>query len=397
MLHGSLFISDLRIRWIREMTSPAGAGQGTIPLVVQLLGKADNVVHEDDSDDIKTLPTGVQLSFPRATHHDILRITGVDEAEPGQRYDVLRTAILDDLDTHRGPELEDDEKDAVAVVFALHGIRSGSGAWPERLRAVLDGQAVEARHTPMRVVTPSYGRMSAFNFAFTATRRKNLRWFRDQYTYYLARHRGKPLHFVGHSNGTYILGQTLRELPSMEFDRVYLAGSVLPKEFDWRDIAERQNRVERVINVCATRDAPVAFLCRILRWFGMRDVGVGGYEGFGTFPESGAQIRSIDGDHGAALDSAEDLNLVATYLRGDDGHVATRYHQQVEASNISPEGARASERFGQLSRLAPFLAWAILIAFVVAVIWSAAALSSIVPVVIAAILLVVGYVTAKVA
>lgn len=119
MLHGSLFISDLRIRWIREMTSPADAEQRQIPLVVQLLGKADNVVHEDDSDDIKTLPTGVQLPFPRATHHDILRITGVDEAEPGQRYRLLRKAILDDLDTSQRPAL--DGKEQAAGVERLIG------------------------------------------------------------------------------------------------------------------------------------------------------------------------------------------------------------------------------------------------------------------------------------
>ena len=35
-------------------------------------------------------------------------------------------------------------------------------------------------------------------------------------------------YFAGHSNGTYILGESLRRIPRMQFARIYIAASVLP-------------------------------------------------------------------------------------------------------------------------------------------------------------------------
>jgi pimeloyl-ACP methyl ester carboxylesterase len=383
MLYGSLFISDLRIRWIRELTSLGAAA----PVVVQVLGDKDEYVDADDSDDVKTLPKGVQLTLPGAAHEDILRTRdlGNREQEPGQRYRILRKAMLEDVDTTPGPVLEGKEAAAKAIVFALHGIRSSSGDWPTKLEKTLGKE--------MLVVIPSYGWMSAFNFALPFTRRENLRWFRDRYTYYFARHRDKDLHFVGHSNGTYLFGQTVKKLPAMEFGRVYLAGSVLPKEYDWR-VPVDEKQIERVINVCANHDEPVGFLCRILRFFGMRDVGVGGFEGFGDFPDGCKQVRHLAGDHGAAFDSEKDLKIVAAYLRGDDDQVETYYDAQVSKSK-SGKAKVAAQRFARRSRLAPYLSLLAVIALVALLVGLAAVTSAIIAGVVLLVLLLAVYIVLK--
>jgi len=86
---------------------------------------------------------------------------------------------------------------------------------------------------------------------------------------------------IGHSNNTYILGQSLRGLSSMKFKNVALAGSVLPRDFSWRELMSGNDpQVERLRNDCANTDWPVGFLCSGLRGLRRKDIGTGGYEGF---------------------------------------------------------------------------------------------------------------------
>jgi triacylglycerol esterase/lipase EstA (alpha/beta hydrolase family) len=344
MIAGSAFISDLRIRWIRATHAPGAQ----VPVVIQLLGEQDDLVGVDDSGDIQGSPTGVQKLLPGATHTDIVSVADQPGEPAGQRYAILRWAILDPtIDTAQSTagHLSDEEASANAIVFALHGIRCSGADWPERLKTVAErpDQPADRR---MFVVTPSYGRMSAFNFALTKSRRKNLRWFADQYTYYLARQPEKPFHFVGHSNGTYMVGESFKSISSLKFNRVFLAGSVLPAQFNWQPYTD-QGRIDTIVNVCATQDTPVAILCRTLRGFGMRDVGVGGFTGFDVFP--GRQIRWITGDHGAALHSDERIGNVLTYLAGQD------------AAPLADAGAEPANWFGVLSRTMPYLGWGLVL------------------------------------
>ena len=74
------------------------------------------------------------------------------------------------------------------------------------------------------------------------------------------------------------LGSALKRLPGMKFKSVVLAGSVLPREFNWDTRIGHQ--VERVWNHRAHTDVPVAVLCGALHAFGMRDIGTAGYHGF---------------------------------------------------------------------------------------------------------------------
>jgi pimeloyl-ACP methyl ester carboxylesterase len=89
-LASSPFMGSLRTRWMEQM---AALGDRA-PIVVQLLGNADQKVAYRDSLDVEGLPRGAQRALPKATHEDIVRINDVPEDFPGQRYEVLRWAIL---------------------------------------------------------------------------------------------------------------------------------------------------------------------------------------------------------------------------------------------------------------------------------------------------------------
>jgi pimeloyl-ACP methyl ester carboxylesterase len=302
---GSPFITNLRLTWIRQIPQLGDRA----PIIVQVRGQNDDLVSREDGRDVEILPTGVDFLVPSAKHGDLPRIPDAhDETVPGQRLSKLKEAILGEgLSPQNAPELPESERDYQSIVFVLHGIRAGNDTWV----ADLERQLSEDRS--VGVVTASYGRFSAYNFALPVTRRRTLRWFQDQYSFYLAKHPDKPFHFVGHSNGTYLLGQSLRKLRAMRFDRVFLAGSVLPRKFDWRGYAAK-GRIGSLVNVCASKDKPVAWLCSMLNGLGMHDIGVGGFAGFDLLPIGAVQLRHIPGGHSDALTS-ERLPAIANYIR----------------------------------------------------------------------------------
>jgi hypothetical protein len=90
---------------------------------------------------------------------------------------------------------------------------------------------------------------------------------------------------------------------------VYLAGSVLPRAYDW---SARAGQVDQLVNSCGNRDIPVGILCSALRGLGRKDLGVAGFSGFDNAPP-GEQFVTLHGGHGAGL--ADDrLPAVADYV-----------------------------------------------------------------------------------
>lgn len=344
-IKGSPFVTDLRLAWLREV----GALGPAAPLTVQVRSGDDALVEEEDSRDVEVLPQGVQLVVPLASHNDVPCVDVPPEREhfPNQRWVLLKKAIIDDIAPTTPEPLPELEQRYKSVVFLLHGIRARNDLWVEKLRDDLAGDPT------VRVETASYGRFSAYNFALPITRRRKLRWFLDQYSYLLARHPQLPFHFVGHSNGTYMLGQALKNVSSIRFERVYLAGSVLPVDFDWR-AADRQ--VGSLVNVCAAADRPVAWLCSALRGVGMRDIGTGGFEGFQQLPAAARQFRYLPGGHGAAL--------VTNRLAGVAQFVRTGEPVAPQDLLEAPGGG-----FSLVSRMAPGAT------LVLAVLWGAAAVT----------------------
>lgn len=338
LLRGSRFVTNLRILWIRalnELTHP--------PLVVQFVGSRDGLVRAEDSTDVESFPTGRQEVVPGATHGDLVRLDAAPD--PDARFRLIAAAFTDRRPSAEVPLIGDPDRKVVVVV---HGIRASNRTWVADLCRHL-----EAGWPGTQAVPASYGRFSASKFAVPATRRRFLGWLQDTYTEALAVNPRATFHFVGHSNGTYLLGHSLAQVPAMRFRRVYLAGSVLPTTYAWRERA-RAGQVQQLRNERAAADVPVAVLCAALRGLGMRDVGTGGVDGFLGFDDPvKTEVAYHPGGHSAALHEANLRRIAAFVMDGDPG----------EPDSLVRE---PSAGFAMLSRAAPWLARGVALAAVAA-------------------------------
>jgi pimeloyl-ACP methyl ester carboxylesterase len=291
LFRGSEFISNLRIQWIRYFAALGPAA----PDVIQVLGTDDNIVTRDDSVDVEQFDCGYYISIPDAGHDDLYCLAKAPD--PEGRYQLLRRAFL-------GEQRQLESRifnGADQVVFVLHGIRASNHDW---VRQTV--QTIKDKWPHVQAIGPGYKYFSALKFAIPMTRRKNLRWFQDAYTEALARNPLTRFSFIGHSNGTYLLGESLRTVPGMTFERAALVGSVLPADYDWSERARRgQIKSLRIDGSCY--DWPVGWLCSALQGVGMRDIGTGGFVGFTTTVKKD-EFFWYAGGHSAPL---SDTNLAA--------------------------------------------------------------------------------------
>ena len=312
ILRGSDFLTNMRIDWIRHFTALADReppGERSIhstpeqgPLVVQLLGTKDDLVKRDDSRDVFAFPNGHYLTVPDSTHKDLYRLDiGTD---PGRRYTVLRRAFVEDFSRGSDRPSVIEGHSVSRVVFLLHGIRASN---VEDWIANLD-QAIKAQSASGTVVIePTYGYLSAARFTLPTIRRRYIPVFKDWYIDAIVKYPNAKLDIIAHSNGTYILGNSLVTSPGMRFVNVVLVGCVLPVDFRWGDLIQKQ-QVSRVRNDRANRDWPVALLCNALNGLGMRDVGTAGFAGFNG--HDSYEVAFYPGGHGKALGPTYSSHLV---------------------------------------------------------------------------------------
>ncbi len=341
---GSPYITELRLRWVHAFRTML-----TRPSVVQVLGDSDALVARGDSLDVEYMANATRIDVPGATHGSLVDVTSA--ADPGERWAVLRRAVFENLDDG----LNEVYPTGKPVYFLLHGIRAGRYAnWVGQLTRQLTEPEPDAV-----VYSPSYGYLTAVEFAIPFTRSRNLRRFLDWYSWLYVTHGPEHLRFAGHSNGTYLIGQALRRVPAMRFERVYLAGSVLPREYPWSSVVDQVTGV--VHSDRATADWPVGWLCSALRGLGMRDVGTGGFTGFDQVSTKLVEHdQAVAGGHGAALIGEQRLAEVAAFLR--DG-----------ASDGEPAAAPKTW-FAVVSRVAGVIAKPLLIgAVMAAAVWVATA------------------------
>jgi len=334
-MRGSTFLTNLRLDWINHFARLHQA-----PLVVQLLGTRDSMVTSEDSRDLLAFPTARYLSVPDADHTSLLSLDDAPDAEV--RYAVLRKALLGRFEA--GEDVIRPDVDVERVVFLLHGIRASIvEEWLEDLAARIQqrggGRVV--------VIAPEYGWVSAAGFALPPIRGKFVRVLQDQYTQAVARYPRAEFSVIAHSNGTYMLGHAMLKSPGMRFQRVYLAGSVLPQDF-WGRFAPRPLPAGRIRNDCANRDWPVALLCNALNGVRMKDVGTGGFAGF--LGNSTQEVAYLAGGHDAAL-LEKRRDGVVDFILGQNVAVAT--------------DVRDPGWFRPFSNAMPYVAWILVCAFVV--------------------------------
>lgn len=176
-------------------------------------------------------------------------------------------------------------------------------------------------------------------------RKKNIEWFQDKYSYYFSRYPDADFHFIGHSNGTYILGESLKKVSGMRFKRVYLAGSVLPCDYPWVKRFDYDNQLEHLRNDRSSLDWPVGILCSGLRGIGMRDIGTGGFDGFYWDEERTQEVFYYKGGHGKPLEEGNLDNIIDYILTGNGAPLP---------DSLMPK-KKLSPLFLWCSRLAPFV------------------------------------------
>jgi alpha-beta hydrolase superfamily lysophospholipase len=234
---GSPFVANLRLQWLA-----LDQGGEPPPLTVQLLGDRDDMVDAEDNIDIQVSARFAFLPVDETGHAGILnfRQAGVG---PRRRAAFVRALTAPDAELRRtGPALPGADREHKAdvrltvhqpaggplrppevdvgvtdVIFVMHGIRD-YGQWTTRLREAVEGVvashnagAAEPDRRKVVVVTSRHGRFPLSGFLMTAARRAKVRWFADLYTQIAARYPKARRHFIGHSNGTYLLAGALRE------------------------------------------------------------------------------------------------------------------------------------------------------------------------------------------
>jgi pimeloyl-ACP methyl ester carboxylesterase len=341
VLAGSPFIADLRVQWIRL----ARAKKSTMPLVVHLVGKRDELVSREDSLDLNAAEGVIFKTLPAVNHREISQQLFLTE-NGQQALSEVGHAIQEALVLNRpqfpagwaDPVTRTQDEAVTRVVYIMHGIRD-EGDWTDvienRILRLLGGDIQTIKIPPVR-----YNRFAMLPFLLYWDRQRNVRRFMDQYTEDLARYPNlKTVDYFGHSNGTYIVASALQQYPVLEVRNVLFAGSVVPSHYSWaRPLAER--RVQQVRNVVADADWVVGlfpqvfelFSQHVLReehsGFGLFDVGAAGFRGFKEANDGGSvkDIRFVAGQHSAAIEvvgteplAVRKLEAIATFMAtGDD-------------------------------------------------------------------------------
>ncbi len=195
LIEGSAFVTNLRLRWIRHFRDQTHEK----PTVVQVFGTDDEIVDPDETIDLAQFPNALRVVIAGGRHADLYRLQ--EATNQAHRYAQIRdafckTPVVDaanEVETESGP-----------VVFVLHGMRASNEGWPEQVAAQIKMRAKSAQ-----IVRPKYERVSVWDFCLPYLRRKPIAWFYEEYAYQLANYPTATFHFVGHSNATYILGQSL--------------------------------------------------------------------------------------------------------------------------------------------------------------------------------------------
>jgi pimeloyl-ACP methyl ester carboxylesterase len=308
---GSDFIADVRIAWIRYFGELYASPGRVRPRVVQFWGTKDSVVTERDNADLEAFSGPVIERVPAAKHGDLPRLDQAHAADPVGRWTLFSRHLFDSQ-----PAREIKAHSPRRLLFIVRGIRDSSNSdWVTDLKT-----RAKAVYGEGNVEDVEYGYFSAAHFAFRPLRTKNIPQFRDLYAQRLAEEPLTTFDFIGHSNGTYILGQSLLSTPSMRFENVALAAPVLPTDFDWQLLFSR-GQVKRVRYDTARLDWPVGILCPLLRAIGFLDVGPSGVVMFGEGRFVDSRVQKVGwhlGGHGDAIGPKNRLRLLAFAESGID-------------------------------------------------------------------------------
>lgn len=159
------------------------------------------------------------------------------------------------------------------LIISIHGMRT-RGEWQKVLASVLSGSTT-------RVESFDYGTYSLWRFLTPGCNERLVDRFYDWYSTTLRAHSSIDLKqfdqrpcAVAHSLGSWILGNAMQKFEDVQFDKIILAGSILPSDFDWSSLLAK-DQVATVRNECGQDDPWPWWAGRLIA-----RAGTGGRDGF---------------------------------------------------------------------------------------------------------------------
>ncbi len=315
---GAPFIVGTRLQWLALQRDPSR----TRPVVVQLLGTQDNLVAPDDAVDFAvdgvTASNYFYIELPQTNHGDAIVFTASRSDPDGcygeRRKNLFKAALVEEGASLGGRSVRRDfladtlpapsDEQVKEVVFVIHGIRE-DGYWTRRVaQKILETAADrgDGKRDAYRTITASYGYFAMLPFIWPWLRRQKVEWFMDEFVGAVVRYPRAQFSYVGHSNGTYLLARALLDYPATTFRNVLFAGSVVRRDYDWRQMIT-SGRVRLVVNMVAAADWVVAIFPSGLESLRSFDLGGAGFGGFRQVVEGDElhEVRYVAGSHGAAL------------------------------------------------------------------------------------------------
>lgn len=154
-----------------------------------------------------------------------------------------------------------------SVIISLHGIRT-RGVWQKELTTELNRAGFD--HSPL-----DFGFFLALRMLWPPARRRQVNWFRDQYTTINRDNAHAQLSVIAHSFGTYLVAATLERFPEVTFERVIFCGSIVGRAYPWTRIIHKSRQVRKVLNDYGYMD----LWAGIVGWL-VEDAGPSGTRGF---------------------------------------------------------------------------------------------------------------------
>lgn len=330
---GAPFLIETRLQWL-ELMREEGDWQKVV--LVQTLGTIDDVVSPESTVDWAIDAVGNEhfypITLPRTGHLDTMQFEHgpdpVENAIRDERRRISRISLSRDVEQLKVATFSpDDLVDMLElrpdptvrdVAFVIHGIRD-KGFWTQKIALRIRALSRNGGKSPFVTVPGHYGYFAMLPFIFNWERHEKVRWFSDLYVNKKAIYPNARFHFVGHSNGTYLLARALLDCPSMRFGKVVFAGSVVRSDYDWRTLIQSK-RIERVMNYVASGDWVVAIFPRGLEPLRRFDLGGAGWAGFqsGTAPaEAVTGLRFVRGSHGAGIQETQWDEISSFVVNGE--------------------------------------------------------------------------------
>jgi pimeloyl-ACP methyl ester carboxylesterase len=301
---GAPFIGNLRIDWLRMVNREAGLVSPTI----QILGVRDDLVTPGDDLDAVAAPNFVFMRVDDTDHSNIRNMARTSP-ESRARAEVFTQALTRNIDDLKASYPTNDKlisRDPTKehVVFIKHGIRDMAD-WSTPLRWELEKSSKQ-----VEVTIEKFPYFSMLSFLLLWDRQSEVRRFVDEYATALAKFpNAQKFSFIGHSFGTYIVASAMERYKSVIFHRLYFAGSVVRRDYDWTQM-KRDQRYSAVRNDRAASDWVVAIFPRFFEQvrnvtgfenIELLDVGSAGFNGFINDEASKYDFKYLNGGHAAAL------------------------------------------------------------------------------------------------